>query len=78
MAHPRVWRTRQFHYCVYGLTLSGYKFLTYLILLGVFLPSILTWYAYMRVLGILYHSPIVFESLGLYRSRWLVYCFIVT
>lgn len=62
---------------MWGVTVGGYKFLTYLVLLGVMLPAALTWYAYVRVLGILFHSPVVFEALGLYKSRWLVYCFMI-
>lgn len=67
-----------FHYCIYSLTLSGYKFYTYLILLGWLLPSLLTWYAYVRILMIIYHSPMVFEALGLFKSRWLALVFIIT
>lgn len=40
---------------------------------GVVLPLMLTMYSYFRVLGIFYHSPIVFQALGLYKSRFLVY-----
>lgn len=56
---------------------SGLKFLTYLLILGVFIPASLASYAYIRVLGILYHSPIVFQSIGLYKSRFLVYAFLL-
>lgn len=65
------------HHCIWGTTDSGYKFLTYMVILGVIIPTALTWYAYVRVLGILYHSPIVFQALGLYKSRFLVYGFLI-
>uniref|UniRef100_A0A915ACA4 G-protein coupled receptors family 1 profile domain-containing protein n=3 Tax=Ascarididae TaxID=6250 RepID=A0A915ACA4_PARUN len=65
-------------HCVWGDTDSGLKFLTYLLILGVFIPASLASYAYIRVLGILYHSPIVFQSIGLYKSRFLVYAFLLS
>ncbi|RCN38799.1 7 transmembrane receptor [Ancylostoma caninum] len=63
-------------HCVWGHSDSGLKFLTYLLILGVLIPAAFSSYAYIRVLGILYHSPIVFQSLGLYKSRFLVYAFL--
>ncbi|VDK73588.1 unnamed protein product [Onchocerca ochengi] len=65
-----------FRHCIWGDSDSGLKFLTYLLILGVFIPASLASYAYIRVLGILYHSPIVFQSIGLYKSRFLVYSFL--
>lgn len=62
-----------FHYCLFGETQTTYKFLAYLVLLGVLLPIGLTFYAYMRVLAIFYHSPVVFEALGIFRSRYLIF-----
>ncbi|VDK40898.1 unnamed protein product [Gongylonema pulchrum] len=67
-----------FRHCVWGDSDSGLKFLTYLLILGVFIPASLSSYAYIRVLGILYHSPIVFQSIGLYKSRFLVYAFLLS
>ncbi|TKR92651.1 hypothetical protein L596_007265 [Steinernema carpocapsae] len=69
---------RRLHHCIWGLSDSGLKFLTYLVILGVIFPSALSYYAYIRVLGILYHSPIVFQSIGLYKSRFLVYAFLLS
>lgn len=51
----------------------GYHFLAYMVLLGVFLPICLTVFGYLRVLAIFYHSPIVFEALGIFRSRYLIF-----
>uniref|UniRef100_A0A1I7XRI0 G_PROTEIN_RECEP_F1_2 domain-containing protein n=1 Tax=Heterorhabditis bacteriophora TaxID=37862 RepID=A0A1I7XRI0_HETBA len=65
-------------HCVWGHSDSGLKFLTYLLILGVLTPATFSSYAYVRVLGILYHSPIVFQSLGLYKSRFLVYAFLLS
>ncbi|CAI4227557.1 unnamed protein product [Auanema sp. JU1783] len=65
-------------HCIWSHSDSGLKFLTYLLFLGVFLPALFASYAYIRVLGILYHSPIVFQSLGLYKSRFLVYAFLLS
>ncbi|CAJ0585324.1 unnamed protein product, partial [Mesorhabditis spiculigera] len=64
--------------CVWGHSDSAIKFLAYVLILGVFFPVLFSSYAYVRVLGILYHSPIVFQSIGLYKSRWLVYAFLIT
>ncbi|KAI1712754.1 hypothetical protein DdX_09379 [Ditylenchus destructor] len=64
-------------HCVWGSTDYSYKYLTYLLILCVFLPSMLFYYAYIKVLKILYHSPIVFQSIGLYKSRFLVYAFLL-
>uniref|UniRef100_A0AC35U0A8 G protein-coupled receptor n=1 Tax=Rhabditophanes sp. KR3021 TaxID=114890 RepID=A0AC35U0A8_9BILA len=47
-----------------------------MLILGLVIPASLASYAYIRVLGILYHSPIVFQSIGLYKSRFLVYAFL--
>ncbi|VDD94997.1 unnamed protein product [Enterobius vermicularis] len=65
-------------HCVWGDSDSGLKFLTYLLIIGLFIPASLEFYAYIRVLGILYHSPIVFQSIGLYKSRFLIYGFITS
>ncbi|MFH4976101.1 hypothetical protein AB6A40_002810 [Gnathostoma spinigerum] len=65
-------------HCIWGDSDSGLKFLTYLLILGVFIPTFLASYAYFRVLGILYHSPIVFQSIGLYKSRFIVYAFLIS
>lgn len=62
--------------CIWGRNDASYKFLTYYIFLGVVIPMTFVYYAYLRVLAILYHSPIVFQSIGLYKSRFLVYGFI--
>lgn len=64
-------------HCVWGSSDYSYKFLTYLLILCVFIPSMLFYYAYIKVLKILYHSPIVFQSIGLYKSRFLVYTFLL-
>jgi hypothetical protein len=63
--------------CLWGKSDSSYKFLTYFIILGVVIPTVFTYYAYLRVLRILYHSPIVFQSIGLYKSRIIVYTFLL-
>jgi len=63
--------------CLWGRSDASYKFLAYFIILGVLIPMVFVYYAYLRVLGILYHSPIVFQSIGLYKSRFLVYGFLV-
>lgn len=65
-------------HCVWGDSDSGFKFLTYLLIIGLCIPASLELYAYIRVLGILYHSPIVFQSIGLYKSRFLIYGFIIS
>lgn len=65
------------HHCLWGNTEYSYKFLTYLLILCVIIPSLLSYYAYIKVLMILYHSPIVFQSIGLYKSRFLVYGFLL-
>lgn len=62
--------------CIWGKNDASYKFLAYYIILGVVIPMIFVYYAYLRVLAILYHSPIVFQSIGLYKSRFLVYGFL--
>lgn len=64
-------------HCVWGSSDYSYKFLTYLLILCVLIPSMLFYYAYIKVLKILYHSPIVFQSIGLYKSRFLVYAFLL-
>uniref|UniRef100_A0A915E4A2 G-protein coupled receptors family 1 profile domain-containing protein n=1 Tax=Ditylenchus dipsaci TaxID=166011 RepID=A0A915E4A2_9BILA len=64
-------------HCMWGSSDYSYKFLTYLLILCVFIPSLLFYYAYIKVLKILYHSPIVFQSIGLYKSRFLVYAFLL-
>uniref|UniRef100_A0A0K0F2V7 G_PROTEIN_RECEP_F1_2 domain-containing protein n=1 Tax=Strongyloides venezuelensis TaxID=75913 RepID=A0A0K0F2V7_STRVS len=64
--------------CIWGSTDSAYKFLTYILIFGMVIPCSLSSYAYIRVLGILYHSPIVFQSIGLYKSRFLVYAFLAS
>jgi hypothetical protein len=64
-------------HCVWGNTDYSYKFLTYLLILCVGIPVLLSYYAYIKVLKILYHSPIVFQSIGLYKSRFLVYAFLM-
>ena len=66
-----------YHHCIWGYTINGYKFLAYIVLLGVLLPLLMTLYSYVRVLGIFYHSPIVFQALGLYKSRFLVYALLL-
>ena len=63
--------------CLWGKSDSSYKFLTYFIILGVVIPTVFTYYAYLRVLRILYHSPIVFQSLGLYNSRFIIFTFLL-
>lgn len=55
----------------------GYHFLAYMVLLGFLLPLGLTFYAYLRILVIFYHSPVVFEALGIFRARYLIFAFIV-
>ncbi|KAL3088817.1 hypothetical protein niasHT_023165 [Heterodera trifolii] len=64
-------------HCVWGSTDYSYKFLAYMLILCVLIPSILSYYCYIKVLKILYHSPIVFQSIGLYKSRFLVYAFLM-
>lgn len=64
-------------HCVWGSTDYSYKFLAYMLILCVLLPSILSYFCYIKVLKILYHSPIVFQSIGLYKSRFLVYTFLL-
>ncbi|GMT26794.1 hypothetical protein PFISCL1PPCAC_18091 [Pristionchus fissidentatus] len=64
--------------CIWGNSDHAMKFLTYLLILGVLIPTLFMYYAYIRVLGILYHSPIVFQSIGLYKARYLVYGFLLT
>uniref|UniRef100_A0A183C2X3 G_PROTEIN_RECEP_F1_2 domain-containing protein n=1 Tax=Globodera pallida TaxID=36090 RepID=A0A183C2X3_GLOPA len=65
------------HHCVWGSTDYSYKFLAYMLILCVLIPSILSYYCYIKVLKILYHSPLVFQSIGLYKSRFLVYAFLL-
>jgi hypothetical protein len=64
-------------HCVWGTTDYSYKFLTYLLILCVILPSMLYFYAYFKMLKILYHSPVVFQAIGLYKIRFLVYAFLL-
>lgn len=64
-------------HCIWGNTDYSYKFLTYLLILCVGIPALFSYYAYIKVLKILYHSPIVFQSIGLYKSRFLVYAFLL-
>lgn len=63
--------------CVFSHSDSGLKFLTYTLIFGVFIPALFSSFAYFRILQILFHSPIVFQSLGLYKSRFLVYFFLL-
>ncbi|CAI5439168.1 unnamed protein product [Caenorhabditis angaria] len=63
--------------CVFSHKDSGLKFLVYALIFGVSIPAIFSSYAYFRILQILFHSPIVFQSLGLYKSRFLVYAFLL-
>lgn len=62
---------------MWGSTDYSYKFLAYLLILCVLLPSALSYYCYIKMLKILYHSPLVFQSIGLYKSRFLVYAFLL-
>ncbi|CAB3410801.1 unnamed protein product [Caenorhabditis bovis] len=64
--------------CVFSHSDSGLKFLTYALIFGVIIPAGFASYAYFRILQILFHSPIVFQSLGLYKSRFLVYGFLLS
>lgn len=64
--------------CIWGSSDHALKFLTYVLILGVLIPTLFMYYAYIRVIGILYHSPVVFQALGLYNSRWLVFGFLLT
>ncbi|KAF8365639.1 npr-23 [Pristionchus pacificus] len=64
--------------CIWGSSDHALKFLTYILILGVLIPTLFMYYAYIRVIGILYHSPVVFQALGLYNSRWLVFGFLLT
>lgn len=64
--------------CVFSHSDSGLKFLTYTLIFGVFIPALFSTIAYFRILQILFHSPIVFQSLGLYKSRFLVYFFLLS
>ncbi|CCD68050.1 G-protein coupled receptors family 1 profile domain-containing protein [Caenorhabditis elegans] len=63
--------------CVFSHSDSGLKFLTYTMIFGVFIPALFSSIAYFRILQTLFHSPIVFQSLGLYKSRFLVYFFLL-
>ncbi|KFD55121.1 hypothetical protein M514_04039 [Trichuris suis] len=62
-----------YHHCLWNHNQNGYKFLAYFVLLGILLPTALTMYSYVRVLAIFYHAPIVFETLGLFKSRYLLF-----
>lgn len=64
-------------HCIWGNSDYSYKFLTYVIILGILIPSTLSYYAYLKVLTTLYHSPIVFQSIGLYQSRFIVFTFLL-
>ncbi|CAD6184437.1 unnamed protein product [Caenorhabditis auriculariae] len=64
--------------CISSHSDSGLKFLSYVLIFGVLIPAGFSSYAYFRILQILYHSPIVFQSLGLYKSRFLVYAFLLS
>lgn len=64
-------------HCLWGSSDYSYKFLTYLTILGIIIPSLLSYYAYLKVLKTLYHSPVVFQSLGLYKSRFIVFAFLL-
>uniref|UniRef100_A0A915KS40 G-protein coupled receptors family 1 profile domain-containing protein n=1 Tax=Romanomermis culicivorax TaxID=13658 RepID=A0A915KS40_ROMCU len=67
-----------YHYCLWRINPSGLKFLAYVILLGIMLPIFFTSYAYVRVLAIFYHAPIVFETLGIFKSRYLIFALLAT
>lgn len=67
-----------YYHCLWGMHSSGFKFLAYLVLLGILLPIFLTSYAYVRVLAIFYHAPIVFETLGIFKSRYLIFAILAT
>ncbi|VDO87043.1 unnamed protein product, partial [Soboliphyme baturini] len=64
---------QKYHYCLWNHNQNGCKFLAYFLSLGILLPSGLTIYSYTRVLLIFYHAPIVFETLGLFRSRYIIF-----
>ncbi|KAI6203508.1 hypothetical protein M3Y94_00565100 [Aphelenchoides besseyi] len=64
-------------HCIWGSSDYSYKFLTYVMILGIIIPSVLSYYAYLKVLKTLYHSPIVFQSIGLYQSRFIVFTFLL-
>ncbi|CAD5208942.1 unnamed protein product [Bursaphelenchus xylophilus] len=65
-------------HCIWGISDYSYKFLTYVIILGVIIPALLSYYSYLKILKTLYHSPIVFQSLGLYKSRFIIYTFFLS
>ncbi|KRX23442.1 hypothetical protein T07_4962 [Trichinella nelsoni] len=67
-----------YHHCLWNHNQNGYKFLAYFVLLGILLPTTLTMYAYIRVLAIFYHAPIVFETLGLFKSRYLLFAILAS
>lgn len=64
-------------HCIWGNSDYSYKFLTYVMILGIIIPSALSYYAYIKVLSTLYHSPVVFQSIGLYQSRYIVFSFLL-
>jgi hypothetical protein len=64
-------------HCLWGSSEYSYKFLFYLLILCVVGPSLFSYVAYIKILMTLYHSPIVFQSIGLYKSRFLVYAFLL-
>jgi hypothetical protein len=64
-------------HCIWGQSDYSYKFLTYVMILGIIIPSALSYYAYIKVLSTLYHSPVVFQSIGLYQSRFIVFTFLL-
>lgn len=64
-------------HCIWGNSDYSYKFLTYVMILGIIIPSGLSYYAYIKILMTLYHSPIVFQSIGLFQSRFIVFTFLL-
>ena len=69
---------KKLHYCLWMSSHSGLKFLAYLILLGILLPVTLTTYAYVRILAIFYKNPVVFETLGIFKTRYIIFGIILT
>lgn len=67
-----------YHHCLWRSNYNGYKFLAYLVLLGILLPVVLTAYAYFKVLAIFYHAPIVFQTLGIFKARYLIFAMVLT
>lgn len=67
---------RILRHCVWGNSNYSYKFLTYILILCVGIPVGLSYYAYIKVLKKIYHSPLVCQHLGVYRSRFLIYAFL--